>query len=72
MICSSRPLSQLDREMAALYYDQMARADERRRDLLRRTRDAFLVRRDRCGGAGCIASVYEDRIAEIRRISRGS
>lgn len=70
MICASRPLSQLDREMAALYYDQMARADERRRDLLRRTRDAFLTRRDRCREAGCIASVYEDRIAEIRRISR--
>lgn len=71
MICASRPLSQLDREMAALYYDQMASADERRRQLLRRSRDAFLLRRDRCGEAGCIASVYEDRIAEIRRISRG-
>jgi uncharacterized protein YecT (DUF1311 family) len=71
MICASRPLSQLDREMAALYYDEMARADERRRQLLRRTRDAFLARRDRCRDAGCIASVYEDRIAEIRRISRG-
>ena len=72
MICSSRPLSRLDREMAALYYDQMAQADERRRDLLRRTRDTFLARRDRCGEAGCIASIYEDRIGEIRRISRGS
>jgi uncharacterized protein len=71
MICSSRPLAKLDREMAALYYDQMAGADERRRELLRRTRDAFLIRRDRCGEAGCIASVYEDRIAEIRRIGRG-
>jgi hypothetical protein len=71
MICASRPLSQLDREMAALYYDQMARADERRRELLRRTRDGFLIRRDRCSEAGCLASVYEDRIAEIRRISRG-
>jgi len=71
MICSSRPLSQLDREMAAAYYDEMARADERRRQLLRRTRDGFLVRRDRCSEAGCVASVYEDRIAEIRRISRG-
>ena len=71
MICSSKPLSQMDREMAALYYDQMARADERRRQLLRRTRDAFLIRRDRCSEAGCVASVYEDRIAEIRRISRG-
>lgn len=71
MICASRPLSQLDREMASLYYDQMARADERRRDLLRRTRDGFLTRRDRCAQAVCIASVYEDRIAEIRRIARG-
>ena len=71
MICASRPLSQLDREMAALYYDQMASGDERRRELLRRSRDAFLARRDRCGEAGCIASVYEDRIGEIRRISRG-
>jgi hypothetical protein len=71
LICSNRPLSQLDREMASLYYDQMARSDERRRDLLRRTRDGFLARRDRCTQAVCIASVYEDRIAEIRRIGRG-
>lgn len=69
MICSSRPLSALDRQMASLYYDQMARADERRRQLLRRTRDTFLSRRDRCQEGGCIASVYEDRIAEIRRIA---
>jgi uncharacterized protein YecT (DUF1311 family) len=72
MICASRPLSKLDRDMASLYYDQMARSDERRRQLLRRTRDAFLERRDRCSQAGCIASVYEDRIAEVRRIGRGS
>jgi hypothetical protein len=68
VICTSRLLSRLDREMASLYYDQMASADERKRQLLRRTRDAFLKRRDRCQEAGCIASVYEDRIAEIRRI----
>ena len=72
MICSSRPLSSLDREMASLYYDRMARSGERTRQLLRRTRDAFLVRRDRCDQAGCIASVYEDRIAEIRRIAATS
>jgi hypothetical protein len=69
MICSSRPLSALDREMASLYYDRLARADERTRQLLRRSRDGFLARRDRCQEGGCIASVYEDRIAEIRRIS---
>jgi uncharacterized protein YecT (DUF1311 family) len=69
MICSSRPLSALDREMASLYYDRMARADERTRQLLRRSRDGFLARRDRCQEGGCIASVYEDRIAEIRRIA---
>lgn len=68
MICGSRPLADLDRQMASLYYDQMARADEGKRQLLRRTRDAFLTRRDRCQQSGCIASVYEDRIAEIRRI----
>lgn len=72
MICASRPLSQLDREMASLYYDQMARAEERQRDLLRRTRDAFLARRNRCRDAGCIASVYEDRIEEIRGMGRSS
>jgi len=68
MICASRPLAALDREMASLYYDRMARADERTRQLLRRTRDAFLTRRDRCQQSTCIASVYEDRIDEIRRI----
>jgi len=69
LICASRPLAELDRQMASLYYDQMARADERTRQLLRRTRDAFLTRRDRCQQSGCIASVYEDRIDEIRRIA---
>lgn len=69
MICSSRSLAALDREMASLYYDHMARADEGARQLLRRSRDGFLERRDRCQQAGCIASVYEDRIAEIRRIA---
>ncbi len=69
LICSSRPLAELDRQMASLYYDQMARSDEPTRQLLRRSRDAFLTRRDRCQESGCIASVYEDRIAEIRRIA---
>jgi uncharacterized protein YecT (DUF1311 family) len=68
MICSSQPLSALDRQMASLYYDGTARSGDRKRQLLRRTRDAFLARRDRCREAGCVASVYEDRIAEIRRI----
>lgn len=70
-VCSSPMLADRDRRMASLYYDVMARTDPATRAHLRRSRDAFLARRERCRSAECIAAAYDARSAEIRSISRG-
>jgi len=71
MVCSSSTLAAKDRQMAALYYSTMANADVGTRAHLRRSRDAFLVRRERCGSEDCVLSIYDARIQEIRRIAAG-
>ena len=71
MVCASAPLAARDRQMAALYYSVMANADLGTRAHLRRSRDAFLVRRERCGSEDCVLSIYDARIQEIRRIAAG-
>jgi uncharacterized protein len=71
MVCSNGALASRDRQMAALYYSAMANADVGTRAHLRRSRDAFLARRERCGSEDCILSIYDARIQEIRRIAAG-
>ena len=71
MVCSSGTLAARDRQMAALYYSAMANADVGTRAHLRRSRDAFLTRRERCGSEDCALSIYDARIQEIRRIAAG-
>ena len=71
MVCSNGTLAAKDRQMAALYYSTMANADVGTRAHLRRSRDAFLVRRERCGSEDCVLSIYDARIQEIRRIAAG-
>ncbi|MET1111082.1 MAG: hypothetical protein ABWX67_06095 [Allosphingosinicella sp.] len=71
MICASPRLAAQDRAMASLYYDLMAGADPATRGHLRRTRDAFLARREQCRSDGCVDSVYAARMAELRNIGRG-
>jgi hypothetical protein len=71
LVCSSGSLAAKDRQMAALYYSTMANADVGTRAHLRRSRDAFLVRRERCGSEDCVMSIYDARISEIRRIASG-
>lgn len=71
MICSSPRLAAQDRAMASLYYDLMAGADPATRGHLRRSRDAFLSRRERCSSEGCVNSAYASRMAELRNIGRG-
>jgi len=71
LVCSSGALAAKDRQMAALYYSTMANADVGTRAHLRRSRDAFLVRRERCGSEDCVMSIYDARIQEIRRIASG-
>ncbi|HLL31349.1 MAG TPA: hypothetical protein VK403_10170 [Allosphingosinicella sp.] len=71
MICSSPRLAAQDRAMASLYYDLMANADPATRGHLRRSRDAFLSRREQCRSEGCVNSTYASRMAELRTIGRG-
>jgi hypothetical protein len=71
MICSSPRLAAQDRAMASLYYDLMARADPGTRGHLRRSRDAFLGRREQCRSESCVNSAYASRMAELRNIGRG-
>jgi len=71
MICASPPLAAQDRAMASLYYDLMARADPATRGHLRRSRDAFLGRREQCRSESCVNSTYASRMAELRTIGRG-
>lgn len=71
MVCADERLAARDREMASLYYSAVANADPETRSILRRSRDRFLARRERCGGAGCVARAYEDRVDEIDRIMSG-
>jgi uncharacterized protein YecT (DUF1311 family) len=71
MVCSSPALAGKDRQMAAIYYAAMANGDVGTRNHLRRSRDAFLVRRERCGSAECVRAIYDARIQEIRRIAAG-
>ena len=71
MVCGSAPLAARDRQMAAIYYAAMANSDAGTRRHLRRSRDAFLVRRERCGSEDCVLGIYDARIQEIRRIANG-
>lgn len=71
MVCGDERLAARDREMASIYYRAVAEADPETRAILRGTRDRFLARRERCGGPGCVARSYEDRIDEIDRIMSG-
>jgi len=71
MICASPRLAAQDRAMASLYYDLMAGADPATRGHLRRSRDAFLGRREQCRSEACVDSAYASRMAELRNIGRG-
>lgn len=71
MICASPRLAAQDRQMASLWYDLMAGADPAIRGHLRRSRDAFLARREQCRSEACVSSAYASRMAELRTIARG-
>lgn len=71
MVCASPALAAKDREMASIYYAAMAEGDGATKAHLRRSRDAFLARRERCGTPACVTAAYNARIAEIRSIADG-
>ncbi|HEV2866540.1 MAG TPA: hypothetical protein VGX37_08485 [Allosphingosinicella sp.] len=71
MVCASPDLASRDRRMASVYYAEMARADGSTRQQLRRSRDRFLARRERCSTESCVAAAYEERVREIRQLTGG-
>ena len=69
-VCSSPDLAARDRGMSAAYYRAIAGAAPEAKGRIRASRDAFLARRERCGGSeACIARAYDMRVAEIRRMA---
>ena len=70
MVCGSASLAAADRRMSAVYYSEMADAPSKAKRALRQSRDRFLAKRDRCSTESCVARVYDERVAEIRRIGR--
>jgi len=69
MVCGSGSLAAADRRMSAVFYSEMASADAEAKRALRRTRDQFLARRERCSTEDCVARIYAERVMEIRRIA---
>lgn len=69
MVCENGSLGAADRRMSAVYYSEMAGAGPEAKRALRLTRDKFLARRDRCSSPSCVARVYDERVAEIRRLA---
>lgn len=69
MVCGSEWLAALDRTMSSQFYSALSRGDERTRTELRRSRDRFLARRDRCGDEDCVARAYRERMDEIAQIA---
>ena len=57
--------------MAAQFNSAMASASPAQRNLLQRTRTAFLSYRDQCPSDACIAETYRGRMREIRDIMAG-
>ncbi len=68
-ICGSSDLAARDRAMANVYSRANDRADGETKRALSASRLRFLAYRDRCGSEECVASAYEDRIAEINDIA---
>lgn len=68
-VCGNGSLAAADRQMSAAYYSEMARADAATKRTLRRSRDSFLAKRERCSSDACVAQAYQERVAEIRRIA---
>jgi uncharacterized protein YecT (DUF1311 family) len=66
MICADDRLAGLDRRMASSFYAALAATRGAERADLQRSRNAFVVARDRCRSAECVADSYAERIAELR------
>ena len=71
-ICTSSVLSQLDRQMDALYNAARESVDGERQLLLRDAQRNWLRQRAACGAnANCIAGLYRTRIAQLQTMLAG-
>jgi len=57
--------------MVTQYDRAQSSASPEQRELLRQTRDRFLIYRERCPNRQCIADAYAGRMREIRDIMEG-
>lgn len=67
-VCNSATLAGLDRELASLWGDSMARADAAERLQLLRSEGRFLATRDQCSSAVCVHNAYTAQIREIHSV----
>ena len=70
-VCNSATLAALDRQLAALWGDSMARAYPVQRAQLLRSDGRFLANRDRCSSVPCVHGAYTAQIREIQTIMAG-
>lgn len=70
-VCNSATLAALDRQLAALWGDSMARAYPVQRAQLLRSDGRFLANRDRCSSEPCVHGAYTAQIREIQAIMAG-
>lgn len=67
-VCRSATLAGLDRQLASLWGDSMARANERTRAQLLRSDRRFFASRDSCTSDPCVHSAYTTQIREIQSL----
>lgn len=66
VICANPGLSNLDSQMAGIYYQHMANAPRAARNVIRRDQKSWLGGRNACGASvGCLRNAYNDRINEL-------
>jgi uncharacterized protein len=62
-ICGNGQLSQLDNQMAGIYYQAISAVSPGLRNRLKRDQVQWLRSRNSCGGnVGCLRALYNDRI----------
>ena len=71
MLCGSANLESLDRQVSSFYRQSWSQADEQKRSVLLRTRQAFNERRDACASPNCMTSAYVSRLRQISEIMAG-
>ena len=67
-VCNSAKLASLDRQLAGLWGDSMARAGDSERARLLKSDGKFIARRDACSSEPCVRAAYTAQISEIQNM----